>query len=99
MPSFSAPFALFGSEHNSISSPIPSKVGCCASPSVTLSGNKVNPALNSDGKASKYHVMVYTAEAIRNHPRVMLTRGGLILFALLAGGDYANVSALSLLLQ
>jgi Holliday junction resolvase YEN1 len=36
--------------------------------------------------------MVYTAEAIRTHPDVRLTRGGLILIALLAGGDYDKVS-------
>jgi holliday junction resolvase YEN1 len=59
-----------------------------------LSGNKSNPALNSDGKASKSHVMVYTAEAIRTHPEVRLTRGGLILIALLAGGDYDKVRML-----
>jgi len=35
--------------------------------------------------------MVYTAEAIRTHPDVRLTRGGLILIALLAGGDYDKV--------
>jgi hypothetical protein len=61
------------------------------SPSLSLSGNKANPALNSEGKVSKHHVMVYTAEAVRNHPAVALTRGGLILFALLAGGDYDAV--------
>jgi hypothetical protein len=56
-----------------------------------LSGNKSNPALNLEGKASKSHIMVYTAEAIRTHPEVRLTRGGLILIALLAGGDYDKV--------
>jgi Holliday junction resolvase YEN1 len=66
----------------------------CSSPSMKLSGNKSNPALNSEGKASKSHVMVYTAEAIRTHPEVRLTRGGLILIALLAGGDYDKVRML-----
>lgn len=32
--------------------------------------------------------MIYTADTIRNHPDIRLTRGGLILFALLSGGDY-----------
>ncbi|KAF8170205.1 hypothetical protein K438DRAFT_1982730 [Mycena galopus ATCC 62051] len=40
--------------------------------SLDLSGNKSNPALDKNGKESKHHVMVYT----------------LLLFALLAGGDY-----------
>ncbi|KAJ6558571.1 hypothetical protein DFH09DRAFT_922590, partial [Mycena vulgaris] len=53
-----------------------------------LSGNKRNPALDANGKASKHHVMVYTADAVRNHAKVRLTRGALLLFALLAGGDY-----------
>ncbi|KAH7915223.1 hypothetical protein BJ138DRAFT_1055368 [Hygrophoropsis aurantiaca] len=56
--------------------------------SLTLSGNKSHPALNADGKASKHHAMIYTAEEIRRHPEVGLTRGGFIMFALLAGGDY-----------
>jgi hypothetical protein len=38
--------------------------------------------------------MVYTADAVREHPAVALTRGGLILFALLAGGDYDAVRVL-----
>lgn len=57
-----------------------------------LSGNKANPALNSEGKASKYHVMVYRAEDIRSHPEIGLTKGGMILIALLAGGDYDKAS-------
>lgn len=66
-------------------------------PGLKLSGNKSNPALNSAGKASVYHVMVFTAEAIRNHPEVRLTRGGMVLIALLAGGDYDKVCLLLLL--
>lgn len=62
------------------------------SPSLSLSGNKNNPALNSEGKPSKDHVMVYNAEDVANHPQIGLTRGGLILFALLSGGDYDTVS-------
>ncbi|EED79402.1 predicted protein, partial [Postia placenta Mad-698-R] len=57
-------------------------------PSLSLTGNKANPAQNYEGKTSKYHVMVFSAEALRNHPEVQMTRGGLVLFALLSGGDY-----------
>ncbi|KAJ6495565.1 PIN domain-like protein [Mycena vitilis] len=53
--------------------------------SLDLSGNKANPARDSRGKPSKHHVMVYTADAVQ---ALGLTRGGLLLFALLAGGDY-----------
>ena len=56
-----------------------------------LSGNKSNPALDSDGKASKHHVMLYSADKVRNHPDIGMSRGGLVLFALLAGGDYDKV--------
>ncbi|KAF9497231.1 hypothetical protein BDN71DRAFT_1588372 [Pleurotus eryngii] len=57
-------------------------------PGINLSGNKSKPAPDKKGKASKHHVWVYTADAIQGHPGVRLTRGGLILFALLNGGDY-----------
>ncbi|TFY70857.1 hypothetical protein EVG20_g2154 [Dentipellis fragilis] len=57
-------------------------------PGTSLSGNKSRPAFNLDGKESKDHVMVYTADAIRNDPSVGLTRAGMILIALLSGGDY-----------
>ncbi|KAA1474332.1 hypothetical protein DENSPDRAFT_873329 [Dentipellis sp. KUC8613] len=57
-------------------------------PGTSLTGNKSRPAFNLDGKESKDHVMVYTAEAIRNDPSVGLTRAGMILIALLSGGDY-----------
>ncbi|KAH8102504.1 hypothetical protein BXZ70DRAFT_928765 [Cristinia sonorae] len=56
--------------------------------SKNLSGNKSNPALDSNEKESETHHWVYDAEAIRNHSEIGLTRGGLILFALLSGGDY-----------
>ncbi|KAI0063521.1 hypothetical protein BV25DRAFT_1837513 [Artomyces pyxidatus] len=56
--------------------------------SASLTGNKSNPALDSEGKKSKDRVMIYTADAIKNHPSIQLTRGGLILIALLSGGDY-----------
>ncbi|KAG2036965.1 PIN domain-like protein, partial [Suillus americanus] len=59
--------------------------------SLTLSGNKSNPALNSEGKPSKHHAMIYTAEAIRRHPEVGLTRGGFVLFAMLVKGDYGDI--------
>ncbi|THH33505.1 hypothetical protein EUX98_g629 [Antrodiella citrinella] len=56
--------------------------------SLKLTGNKAHPALNADGKESKSHTMIFTADDIRNHPDIGLTRNGMILFALLCGGDY-----------
>ncbi|KAI9059099.1 hypothetical protein FKP32DRAFT_1634581 [Trametes sanguinea] len=56
--------------------------------STKLTGNKSNPALNANGKPSEHHANVYTADAIENHPEVRLKRGGMILIALLSGGDY-----------
>jgi Holliday junction resolvase YEN1 len=35
--------------------------------------------------------MIYTADTVESDPEVGLTRGGLILFALLSGGDYNKV--------
>ncbi|KAJ8522743.1 hypothetical protein ONZ45_g755 [Pleurotus djamor] len=52
-------------------------------PSANLSGNKLNPPRDKDGKPSKHHVLVYTADAIEGHLAIGLTRGGMILFALL----------------
>ncbi|KAJ3522271.1 hypothetical protein NM688_g8897 [Phlebia brevispora] len=57
-------------------------------PSLSLTGNRNDPAVNMEGKASQHHVKIFTADAIRNHPAVRLTRGGMILIALLSGGDY-----------
>ncbi|KAI0351008.1 hypothetical protein OH77DRAFT_1506701 [Trametes cingulata] len=53
-----------------------------------LTGNKAHPAYDANGKAGGHHAMIYTADAIAAHPDVQLTRPGLILFALLSGGDY-----------
>lgn len=36
-------------------------------------------------------VTIYTANALRDAPKVSLTRGGMILVALLSGGDYDQV--------
>lgn len=38
-----------------------------------LSGNKSNPALNSNGQATKDHTMVYTAAAIWQHPDTQMS--------------------------
>jgi holliday junction resolvase YEN1 len=65
--------------------------------SFNLTGNKKNPAEDSQGKKSKYHVRVFEADAIESHRNVGLTRGGMILFALLSGGDYDNNKVRSLL--
>lgn len=56
-----------------------------------LSGNKSNPALRSDGKKSKEHTMVFTADAIQSNAVIQMSRGGMILFALMSGGDYDKV--------
>ncbi|KAH9485284.1 Flap endonuclease GEN-like protein 1 [Psilocybe cubensis] len=53
-----------------------------------LSGNKNNLAKNSKDKVDKFHTMIYQADDIENDPSTSLSRGDLILFALLAGGDY-----------
>lgn len=64
------------------------------SSSLSLSGNKSNPALDLCGKASPHHIMMYTVDEIQSHPDVGMSRGGLLLFALLCGGDYHKVSYL-----
>lgn len=64
------------------------------SPGIKLSGSKASPALNSARKVSKHHVMVYTAQAILDHPEIRLSQAGMILIALLAGGDYDKVRVL-----
>ncbi|KAI0320768.1 hypothetical protein OF83DRAFT_1169029 [Amylostereum chailletii] len=56
--------------------------------SLGLPASQSHPALNSKGKTSGHHVMIYTAEGIRTSPGVSLNRAGLILIALLSGGDY-----------
>ncbi|KAJ3491071.1 hypothetical protein NLI96_g1005 [Meripilus lineatus] len=53
-----------------------------------LSGNRNNWALNSEGNPSKSHTMVCKADDVANHPLIRLSKGGMILFALLSGGDY-----------
>jgi Holliday junction resolvase YEN1 len=44
-----------------------------------------------DAKRDGDNVKVYTSEAIQNTPGVSLTRGGMMLIALLSGGDYDEV--------
>ncbi|KAJ1300599.1 hypothetical protein OPQ81_002253 [Rhizoctonia solani] len=57
-------------------------------PSGTLTGNRGYPALNREGKDDGVHVMVYRMDDIEKDPACKLTRGGMILIALLSGGDY-----------
>ncbi|KAH7333717.1 hypothetical protein B0J17DRAFT_578612, partial [Rhizoctonia solani] len=57
-------------------------------PSGSLTGNRGYPALNRDGKDDGVHVMVYRMDDIEKDPACKLTRGGMILIALLSGGDY-----------
>lgn len=47
---------------------------------------------NADGKQDDKHVMLFSAEAMREHPDIGLTHGGFILIGLLSGGDYDMVS-------
>ena len=56
--------------------------------SPTLTGNKSHPALDANGKPSAHHANVYKAETLAAHPRVQLTRGGMILIALMSKSDY-----------
>ena len=46
-----------------------------------------SPDVKRDGD----NVKVYTSEAVQNTPGVSLTRGGMMLIALLSGGDYDEV--------
>lgn len=69
----------------------------CPSLSPLLSGNRNNWALNSEGNPSKSHTMVCKADDVANHPLIRLSKGGMILFALLSGGDYDAVSIPSIL--
>jgi Holliday junction resolvase YEN1 len=48
-------------------------------------------ALSSDSKKNGDEVVVYTAQAIATNEAVLLHRGGMILIALLSGGDYDEV--------
>jgi hypothetical protein len=63
------------------------------SPSATLSGNKLHNNINASGKQDTFHTTIYRADDILENPSIQLCRGGLILFALLSGGDY-HVSGL-----
>lgn len=55
-------------------------------PSNNLSANRAQPVLNADGRDDKQHTMVYKLADITS--QLELTRGGLILIGLMAGGDY-----------
>ncbi|KAG8829240.1 hypothetical protein FRC17_006912 [Serendipita sp. 399] len=57
-------------------------------PSATLSGNRAHAIRNADGRDDGKHVVLFSAEKIREHLEVGLTHGGFILIGLLSGGDY-----------
>ncbi|KAI0031029.1 PIN domain-like protein, partial [Vararia minispora EC-137] len=57
-------------------------------PSATLSGNRGHIIRNADGRDDGKHSYVYHADKLQTHPDIQLTRGGLVLIALLNGGDY-----------
>ena len=90
---FSVLRPLFESETLHSQRTTPRSTNKYVSPSLQLTGNRSDPAVNLDGNPSQNHVKIFSADAIRNHPQVRLTRGGMILIALLAGGDYDHVSA------
>lgn len=78
---------LFGSKQLVDSTGCP-QLTVMISMSLTLTGNKNNQAQDSTGKASDHHVRIFEADAIQS--RRELSRGGMILFALICGGDYDN---------
>jgi hypothetical protein len=49
---------------------------------------RVSPNVKEDGD----NVTIYTAHSIANNPAIGLTEGGMVLIALLIGGDYSTVS-------
>jgi len=57
------------------------------SPSSSLSGNRTRPVAGSSAKDDGNHVVVFRASEF-TLPEINLTQGGLILIALLSGGDY-----------
>jgi holliday junction resolvase GEN1/YEN1 len=59
--------------------------------SATLSGNRSHGARNTDGKEDGQHAYLYRLKDIMSHCAVNLSPGGLILIALLRGGDYDQV--------
>ncbi|KAI0687609.1 hypothetical protein BC835DRAFT_402214 [Cytidiella melzeri] len=58
--------------------------------SKNLSGNRVHDLTNADGRDDKNHTMTFSAEDIKRNPKVNLNQEGLILIALLSGGDYSK---------
>ena len=75
----------YASESHSVSHRV--EVLISTSQSNNLTGNKSKPALDLNGKASKDHVMIFTAEALAQGG---LDRPGLVLIAMLCGGDYVQ---------
>ena len=61
------------------------------SPSLALTGNRKNPATDLSGKKCDQHAVIFTSGQIQNHPDIGLTSSGMILFAMLSGGDYDKV--------
>ncbi|KAF8289551.1 PIN domain-like protein, partial [Clavulina sp. PMI_390] len=59
-------------------------------PSSGLNSNKNNPVLNAAGEDDGNHVRIFTASTIKDHVDVKLNQSGLILIAILVGGDYKS---------
>lgn len=56
-----------------------------------LSGNNGHPIKNATGKDDGEHTFTYSSSKILSHPSIELAHEGLILIALLCGGDYDSV--------
>ncbi|KAH8115140.1 hypothetical protein DFH11DRAFT_1703479, partial [Phellopilus nigrolimitatus] len=57
-------------------------------PGKMLTGNSAHPVRNTAGKDDGEHTYTYSAADILSHEDIALSQGGLILIALLRGGDY-----------
>lgn len=47
---------------------------------------------NADGREDGQHVMLFSSQAIQEHPAIGLSHAGFILIGLMNGGDYDTVS-------
>lgn len=54
-----------------------------------LTGNAAHPVRNTAGRDDGEHAYVYHSSSFPSFPSIGLTHGGLVLIALLRGGDYA----------
>ncbi|KAL5498098.1 hypothetical protein ACEPAH_2228 [Sanghuangporus vaninii] len=57
-------------------------------PGKMLSGNSAHPVKNSTDRDDGEHTYTYSSSDILKHPEITLSQDGLVLIALLRGGDY-----------